>query len=204
MRVAHPVGVVDELRGKPSRPEPHRTRHCLLHVRVAGQGDLALLDGERLERRGYRMRTVGEFLDRIAQVQAQRREHLIVARTAGMQARAGLAHLASEQGLECGLSVLELERHGPVAARMPGSDFLEPSGDGGEIRVVQETGVVQHPGVRDGGAHVVGDETVVEGVVLAGRVVEHPLIERCALVPESSHRSLLRVAPPTSSPVPRP
>ena len=51
---------------------------------------------------------------------------------------------------------------------------------------------MQHLGVGDRGAHVVRDQAGVEEVVLAGRVAEHPLVERLPLVPEACHRALRR------------
>jgi hypothetical protein len=53
---------------------------------------------------------------------------------------------------------------------------------------------VQHLGMGDRGAHVVRDQAGVKEVVLAGRVAEHPLVERLPLVPEACHR-----APPTAA-----
>jgi hypothetical protein len=46
---------------------------------------------------------------------------------------------------------------------------------------------MQHLGVRNGTPHVVGDQPVVECVVLARRVLEDLRVERCALVPQACH-----------------
>jgi len=104
-----------------------------------------------------------------------------------VQAGPGVADLAREQRLERGLAVLEIERHRPFATGVGLPDLAESRPHRLEIGAAQQAAVVQHLGVGDGGLHVVGDQAVVEGVVLAGRVAQHALVERRTLVPESRH-----------------
>ena len=60
MCVAERIGVVPYLGREAAGPERDRTRHCLLHVGVARQGDLALFHGQRLERLGDATRVLGQ------------------------------------------------------------------------------------------------------------------------------------------------
>jgi hypothetical protein len=51
----------------------------------------------------------------------------------------------------------------------------------------------EHFSVRDRGTRVVLDETIIERVILAGRVSQYTLIERCAFVPETAHSATTKV-----------
>ena len=188
VRVAQCVHVVEDLGGEAARPECDRTRHRLLHVRIAGDHDVALLDGQRLQRRRDAASVVGERLHRVPEVEPERDEHLVVAGPPDMQTLACGTDPACKQGLECRLAVFEIQRHGPFAACVRRADLGEPSADGVVRRGVQQPHVVQHPGVRDRRHHVVPDQAIVERVVLAGRESQHALVERRALVPEPRHQ----------------
>ena len=132
-------------------------------------------------------RAVREVLDGVAQVQAQRASTWSLRERPACRRAPAAPILLREQRLERGLPVLEIERHGPLAARVGRGDLAQAVADRGEVGVVHQAGVVQHLGVRDRGLHVVGHQPVVERVVLAGGVAQHPLVERRALVPESRH-----------------
>ena len=62
--------------------------------------------------------TVVQRSRRIPQIQAQRREHLIIARAAGMQTAAGRADALGQTILDRGLAILLVERDAPLALRM--------------------------------------------------------------------------------------
>ena len=126
-------------------------------------------------------------LRRIAQVQPQRGEHLIVARAARVQASAGGADALRQPILDGGLAILLFERDAPLAARMLLADGCERVANGAMIRRRQKALLRQHVGMRDRGLDVVAHQPVVEEMVLARRVGEHALIERGALVPEARH-----------------
>ena len=182
-----PFRIVADFGRKAERPQRHRARHGLLHVGVAGQRDRAVARRQSVERRRHRQRTVVQGLRRVAQVQAQRGEHLIVARAPGVQASAGRADSRRQQILDGRLAILLFERDAPFAARMLLADRLERLADRREIRGRQQPLLPQHLGVRDGGLNVVAHQAVVEQMILAGRVREHALIERRPLVPQSRH-----------------
>ena len=89
--------------------------------------------------------------------------------------------------LERRLAVLIGELDTPRALGVRCGERFQPVLDGFEVSSAEESLRVQHLRVRDAGARVVGDQTVVERVVLACGPGEHPLVERCALVPEAAH-----------------
>ena len=205
-------GVVAQLGGEPARPQRDAARHRLLHVCVARQLDIALPVGERIERGGDGLGALRQFLGGIAQVEAQRGEHLVVARAAEMHAPARCPDERGQPALERGLAVLVLQCDPPLALGVGGGERLEPLLDGLAVGVGEQPLRVQHLRVRDRGAGVVGDQTLVERVVLARREREHALIERRALVPEAAHGcalpaassagASLRMSATTSVPVP--
>ena len=104
-----------------------------------------------------------------------------------MQTAAGRAQLLREPGLERGLAILELERDPPLAARMRRTDLAQRVAYCSAVRGGQNSAGVQRLGVRDRGFDVIGHEPIVERVVLARRELEHPTVERRALVPEPRH-----------------
>ena len=113
---AEPLGVVADLGRETPRPQRHRARHGLLHVRVAGQRGARLAPGERLERLGGRKRPGAQLPDALAQVQPQGGEHLVVARAPEVNARAGRAEARGEAPLERAVAVLVAELDVPGAA----------------------------------------------------------------------------------------
>jgi hypothetical protein len=84
MGVAQALDVVANFGGEAAGPEADRTRHRLLHVRVTRQDDVALLLGQRLQRRGHAPGVVGQRFDGIAQVQPQCSQYLVIPRAAGV------------------------------------------------------------------------------------------------------------------------
>ena len=67
----------------------------MLHVSVAGQGNIALALRERGNRRTQAADTTGEVERHVAQVQAQGGKHLVITRPAEMQASASLPDTCS-------------------------------------------------------------------------------------------------------------
>ena len=191
---AQACSVVAQFGGETARPERDRTRHRLLHVGVARERELALAVGERFERLRDGLRATGDVLGGVAQVEAQRREHLVVARAAKVHPPAGVADARRQPALERGLAVLIGELDPPSALGVRGGERFQPVLDGFEVGGAQQPLRVQHLRMRDAGARVVGDQTVIERVVFACGPGEHPLIERCAFVPEAAHDGALPAA----------
>jgi hypothetical protein len=187
--VAQTFGIVAQLGGETASPQCDRAGHRLLHVGVTGQLDRALARSEIVQRLRDRRHPSCELAHRILQVQPQRREHLIVARTSEVHALAGVADARDQQILERRLSILVLEPHVPFAARMLGCDLAQTALDRRKIFGAQQPLCMQHLGVRDRCAHVIGDQSVVERVIFAGRVTQHTLVETRALVPQPAHVS---------------
>src|SRR6185503_7747884 len=99
----------------------------------------------------------------------------------------GLADALREVPLEGAMRVLVCELDRPFAGRMRGGERLETSTDRLAIRGAQQFLLLEHARVRDRRARVVGDEPLVELVILAGREAQDALVERQALVPETRH-----------------
>ena len=47
--------------------------------------------------------------------------------------------------------------------------------------------LAEHFGMCDRGADVVSDQAIIQGMIIAGSVVEHSRVERSSLVPEARH-----------------
>src|SRR6188768_4112590 len=97
------------------------------------------------------------------------------------------ADARGESLLECSLAVFVSELDLPLARGMLGADGEESVADGLQVGVRQQLLGVEHFGMRDGGAHVVLDQALVERVVVTRGVREHPLVEIDAFVPEPAH-----------------
>ena len=181
--------VVRELGREAARPELHRARHRGLHVRVARQIDLALLAARRARAPPSTLRGAGrELADRVAQVEAQRDEHLVVARAAEMHAPARFADPLGEPALERAVHVLVRELDRPLARGVLRGERLEAVADRRAVGGREQTLGLEHPRVRDRRAHVVGHEPLVEHVILARGEAQDPLVERQTFVPEARHR----------------
>ena len=154
---------------------------------VAGQHYATLAGGQPLERVGHRQRARLDRARGLEHVEPQGREHLIIARAAGMQAPAGGADPRRQTVLEGGLAILLIEGDAPAAGGMLGADGHERGLDGGQVCGAQQCAFVQHAGMGDRGAHVVGHQPVVETMVIARRVLEHAGVQGRALVPEPRH-----------------
>ena len=157
-QAASPCGVVAQLGREAAGPQRHRARHRLLHVGVAGErrsppraaarpsSAAATLAPPRRERR-----------DRVAQIEPQRGEHLVVARAPEMDARAGLADPLPSAALSSAVwtsSSASSIRHSPAACAA--AERREPVADRGEVGRRQQPGRREHLGVGDRGADVVG------------------------------------------------
>ncbi len=156
-------------------------------MRVAGKGDRALALREPVECGGDGLGAQGELRQCLAHVQAQGGEHLVIARAAQMNARAGRANALGQASFECGLAILVAELDAPLPARVRRRQRLESRTDRRAVGRAKQALRLKHLCVGDGRAHVVGHQAFIECVVLAGGESQHPLIERCALVPQSAH-----------------
>ena len=157
---------------------------------VAGQRGRRLARAQRVERAGHLAGAGGEGGDGVPQVEAERGEDLVVARAPEMEAGPGLPRPSGEPGLEGGVDVLVREGDPPLPRRVLRGKRLQPLADGGEVRRGEQPHLVEHAGVGDRGPDVIGDEAGVEGVVLAGGVAQHALVERLPLVPQPAHAAL--------------
>jgi hypothetical protein len=92
-----------------------------------------LARGEGLECGGHLERTGAQQRDRIAQVQPQGGEHLVIARTPEVDARPGSAAARGQVPLERGLTVLVGELDVPLAARVLGGERAERLAQRGEV-----------------------------------------------------------------------
>ncbi len=172
------VAVVANLRGEPLRPERDGARHGGLHVRVARQGDRSLLRGDALEPRDHGVGAGRELADRVAQVQAQGDQHLVVARAAEMHAATGRADALREPPFERAVHVLVRELDGPLARGVSGRERIEAGADRVAVGVAQQALLRKHARVGDRRARVIGHEPFVEDVILAGREFQDALVER--------------------------
>src|SRR6185295_8479001 len=102
-----------------------------------------------------------------------------------MQPRAGVADPLREASLQSGMAILILEADPPRARGVLLPQRLQTAADGREIFRRKQTHLVEHRGVSERGADIVRNEPLVEAMVLAGRVAQHPLVERLALVPQA-------------------
>ena len=124
----------------------------------------------------------------VAQIQPQRREHLVVARAARVQAAAGRADARGQPRSRCAVwqsSSSSVMRHSPRGMR--GADAPQRIADRREVRRRQQPLRVQHLARARSRPDVVAHQPLVEQVVLAGRVREYARIERRALVPQARH-----------------
>ena len=64
-----------------------------------------------------------------------------------------------------------------------------------EIRRRQQILLTEHLRVRDRGADVVGDQAIVQRVIIARGVFQNPRVERSTLVPEPRHECGINAAP---------
>src|SRR5450631_4481866 len=116
MRKTQAFGVIAHLRGKASSPERHGTWHRPLHMRVTRQHSCVLTLAERIERFGDADRACAQLLDDIAEVETQRREHLVIARTPQMNAAARGADALGKPLLKRRLAVLIVKLDAPKSA----------------------------------------------------------------------------------------
>src|SRR3984893_13378309 len=85
------------------------------------------------------------------------------------------------------LTILLFESDSPFPERMLFADGRQRAADRDEVGIREQASLVEHFRMRDRGADVVCDQPVVQLEIVAGRVAQHPLIERSSLVPEPSH-----------------
>ena len=133
-----------------------------LEVGEAGEHGvgLALGDGEdHVLQRTDRLRDV---VERLAQAEPHRGGDLVVARSPGVQALAGVADPLGEHRLDVHVHVLE--RRSPLeATRLDvGEDVLEPGDDGVAIRFAQHPDLGEHGRVGDGAPDVVAGKPAIE------------------------------------------
>ncbi len=146
--------------------------------------------GDLAERGCDGSRPGGECANLLLHPEAQRREHLVVARAPEVNPPAGRSDALGEPSFERRMHIFVAGLDSPKSLRMFGSERLQCAIDRREIAFLQQSLRSQHRGVRARSAGIVGDETVVESRILACRVSEHLLVERISLVPESAHVAL--------------
>ena len=195
--LAQAFRIVTQFGRETAGPQCHRAGHRLLHVGVTGELDGALARAHVVQRGSNRSDAGLELSDCILQVQAQRRQHLVVARTPEMHALAGFADTLDQHVLQRRLPVLVLELHAPLAARVRPADLAQALRDGRKVVGRDQSLQVEHFRVRDRCAHVIGHETIVERMIFAGRVTQHALVEIRSLVPQPAHIS--RAVPPATA-----
>src|SRR5262245_36324785 len=100
-----------------------------------------------------------------------------------MEARAGLADALGQAGFERAVDVLVLQSDPPGTRRVLLPQRLQAAADGREVFGGEETYLMEHLSVRDRGSDVIRNESLIEAMILAGGVAQHPLVERLALVP---------------------
>ncbi len=110
-------------------------------------------------------------VDRDPQEEAHVRGDLVVARTPGVQALAGLAHELGQAGLDVEVHVLEVEPPREAALLDLGADLAEARLDGGEVGRADDAHLGQHGRMGQRSGDVVHREALVE--VDAGRVAQH-------------------------------
>ncbi len=145
--------------------------------------------GEPIQRIRHTQRCHVQFLDGIAQVQANRRQHLIIPRAAQVNAPTRRADPVREPLFEGGLTVLVYQLDPPLAAGVLLADRSESGADCGQVGIRQKLLSVEHLSVRNRTAHVITDQTLIECVILPSRVLKYSVIEGSTLVPETTHVS---------------
>ena len=136
----------------------------------------------------------------IAQVQPQRREHLIVARAAGMQAAAAGTDARGQQILDGGLAIFLLERNAPVAARVFLADGRQSLADRREIlRRQQAPAAASISACAMRGSDVVAHQAVVEAMVIAGGVAQARARRAALPCPRAASCAAMRSVAPRGS-----
>ena len=167
----------------------------MLHVRVAGQGDLALpaaYTGNRLAQFLYPARQVDCG---ITQVKAQCRQHLVIARAAEMQSRSGLSDIPGQSRLERRMHILVFEADTPLASSKACLECAKAVAYRRAVLVSDLPGCSKHLGVCDRAFDIVRHESCVEQMILAGCVAQYALGKRQTFFPEPGHD----VGPPCSA-----
>jgi hypothetical protein len=143
------AGIVAQFGRVAAGPQADRARHRLLHVGVARQRRCALALRQAIERANDGVRAGIELIDRIAQIQPQGGEHLIVARAAEMDTPAGRSDARSEPAFQCRLAILVGELDVPQSTCMLLAERREPIAYELQIASAQQPLPVQHVGMRD-------------------------------------------------------
>ena len=93
---------------------------------------------QTVERLCYLLCARGYLADGVAEIQAQRREHLVVARAAQMDAATGFTSARYQLRFESGLAIFLFQLHAPFASRVGGSGGVQRRGERVEIGGGQE------------------------------------------------------------------
>src|SRR5271170_12448 len=112
-----------------------------------------------------------------------------------MNALASFTDALREPPLERRLPVFIGELDAPLPVRVLFAETLQGRADGLQIAGRQQPLRAEHARMRDRSAHVIGDQPLVQRVILAGGELKYPLVERCAFIPESCHASSMAVRP---------
>ena len=100
-----------------------------------------------------------------------------------MHAPAGGANALGQAPFESRLTVFIRQLDVPGPTRMLVGQSGEPFTDFLEVGRREQLLRMKHFGVRDGGAHVVTNQALIESVVFAGGVTQYPVVERRSLIP---------------------
>src|SRR5262249_50865701 len=185
--LSQPFQVIANLSHKAARPQRYGTRHRLLHVRVSGKCGICLARGKPLQCVHDVSGATRQLVDDITQIEANCSQHLVIARTAEVDAPARRANSLGQAPFKRRLTVLVLERDMPVAAGMLLTQGEEAEPDDLEILSREQILRMEHFDMRNGGRDVVADQPLVEGIVLASRVTQHATVKWSAPVPQATH-----------------
>jgi hypothetical protein len=122
-------------------------RLCHLQVGEAGHDGVGVMLRKVEQRRLQRLEQGGDIVDRTAQIQADVGCHLIVARTAGVQALSGIAHQRGEALLYVQMHVFQVDLPDEIAADDFVLDLGEAALDVFQILCADDFAVCKHPRV---------------------------------------------------------
>src|SRR6185503_20889853 len=118
---------------------------------------------------------------------SDRGEYLIVTRAPQVHTATGGSDPLGQSPLERCLTILVSELDVPQPTGMLVGQGRQSVTDLLEIARRQQPFRMEHLRVRNRSAHVITHQALIETVVLASRVAQHPIVERRSLIPEACH-----------------
>src|SRR3569833_205410 len=115
---AQALRVVTALGRKPTGPQTHRARHCLLHVGIAGKHRVELAGRKPIESVSNTHGTSAELIDGVTEIESDRGEYLVIARAAQVHAPSGSSDPLGQSPFERGLAILVGELDMPQPPRV--------------------------------------------------------------------------------------